>query len=281
MKKYLRWVARKLTRNDVCWGCARATLVRAGETCSYLRGAALREACNAWCGKHLADQLVLHGPFKGLKCHEFSSFGSMLYPKLIGCYESEIQEVVGKLISGSFDVIVDVGCAEGYYAVGFARGLSTATVYAFDTDQAAQEACRAMAECNHVSDRVVVGAFCDANTLMELATKTSRGLLICDCEGFERYLFTESCIAALRSWHIVIETHDFISRGVTEHLIKLFAGSHHIQEIDAISDAKKSESYNYPELRGLNASLRDKLVSEKRPDGMKWLYMSPLYHPTP
>jgi hypothetical protein len=46
--------------------------------------------------------------------------GSALIPKLLGCYEAELHGVIACALNTTYDTIIDIGCAEGYYAVGLA-----------------------------------------------------------------------------------------------------------------------------------------------------------------
>lgn len=54
-------------------------------------------------------------------------------PKLLGSYECELHEIIESALRSNHHRVIDVGSAEGYYAVGFAlkRGCH---VVAFDTD---------------------------------------------------------------------------------------------------------------------------------------------------
>jgi len=53
-----------------------------------------------------------------------------LCKKILGCYEAEITPAVEEAISRNYRTMLDVGCAEGYYAVGLARGVPGSVVYA-------------------------------------------------------------------------------------------------------------------------------------------------------
>ena len=44
--------------------------------------------------------------------------GSVLIPKLLGSYEQELQPLLQRLAAQNYSEIVDIGCAEGYYAIG-------------------------------------------------------------------------------------------------------------------------------------------------------------------
>src|SRR4051794_40351820 len=63
---------------------------------------------------------VQTGPFAGLEFARASAEGCHV-PKLLGCYERELHGLVEAAVADGYDDIVNIGCAEGYYAVGLAR----------------------------------------------------------------------------------------------------------------------------------------------------------------
>jgi 2-polyprenyl-3-methyl-5-hydroxy-6-metoxy-1,4-benzoquinol methylase len=82
--------------------------------------------------------VVLDGPFAGMR-YVPQAAGSSLLPKLLGCYEAELHPTLTSVFSLNYRQVVDVGCAEGYYAVGLATRILEARVFAFDTDMQARE----------------------------------------------------------------------------------------------------------------------------------------------
>ena len=80
-----------------------------------------RHRCDALANRLLAASraTVQTGPFAGMK-YVCQSTGA-LCPKLLGCYESELHPAIAKAISRQPKNIINVGCAEGYYAIGMAR----------------------------------------------------------------------------------------------------------------------------------------------------------------
>ena len=128
------------------------------------------------------DLTVKHGPFKGMMYPKKKAVGSALVPKLLGSYERELHPVIEKICSNEYSEIVDIGCAEGYYAIGMAMRIETAKVFAYDIDEEAVYLCKRMARLNNVAERLVIGKFCDANTLRAIPF-TKKALIISDCEG--------------------------------------------------------------------------------------------------
>ena len=92
--------------------------------------------------------VVLGGPFAGMR-FETATEGN-LAAKLLGSYEGELQPFVEKYLRAGFDRLIDIGCAEGYYAVGFALRSPNTMVDAFDMAEEAQTVCRNHAQLNGV-----------------------------------------------------------------------------------------------------------------------------------
>src|SRR4051812_16408166 len=85
---------------------------------------------------------VISGPFRTMRLPIEYTMTNQLAPMLLGVYEAELQPWVEAAINRRHDVIVNVGAAEGYYAVGLAMRVPQAISYAYDTDPAAQQRCR-------------------------------------------------------------------------------------------------------------------------------------------
>jgi hypothetical protein len=203
------------------------------------------------------------------------SAGSALVPKIIGSYERELHPILDGLLGAAFSDVVDIGCAEGWYAVGLARCWPTVRVHAFDTDPRAQLLCRRMAAANGVGDRVNVGGLCDAGTLLRLPLGP-RALIISDCEGYEAELFSYSVAQHLRAHDLLIEVHDRDKPELGLQLRSMFSATHRCTVIDSVDDTRKLRSYHFPELAGFDALQRRRLLSEGRGMVMEWLHLTPI-----
>jgi hypothetical protein len=224
--------------------------------------------------ERIPDLTVRRGPFRGMRYPRAEAFGSVLFPKLLGTYELELHEVLEDLVANKPTGIVDIGCAEGYYAVGLALRLPSTRVYAFDIDPFARAACVAMAEENAVSESVVAGEHCGRSELRELPLG-DRGLVISDCEGAERWLFDPPTLLALRDHDLIIEIHDFVYPDTGDLLMARLGATHTVDRIDAITEEQRASSLDYEELSGLSPADRLDLVRERRPPGMYWLVCRP------
>lgn len=222
--------------------------------------------------KIFEEAKVKEGIFKGMKYDKLQSFGSSLYPKLIGTYELEIQNVLEKIINiDKPKTIIDIGCAEGYYAVGMALRLPDSKVYAFDIDDEARELCLKMAELNGVEGNVVIAEEY-TDIFLDKFSELNSSLVICDCEGCEASLFNLDNIHKYSNCILIIELHEFIKEGITKEMRDLFSPSH--KTILVEGEKRLTKQLRLPNLK-LNAFQKEYLMDEMRPCKMDWLYCIP------
>ena len=86
-----------------------------------------------------------------------------------------------------FDLIVDIGSAEGYYTVGFAMALKGAInrVITYDTNKWAQALCAKNASVNNVS--IEIKGFCDSQTLID-SCSNKKALIFVDAKDMNRVI---------------------------------------------------------------------------------------------
>ena len=166
---------------------------------------------------------VLHGPFRGMKYPMGSLLSRHAIPILFGTYELELHPIIEEVASRNYDRIVDIGCAEGYYAVGLALQ-TDASVYAFDCEPRERFYCRQTARENRAADRIHVRSWCSARTLQNLAVGCC--LIIADCEGYEVDLFSDDVVTALRNCDLIVEPYEHTGMGVRSTLFERFIPSH-------------------------------------------------------
>ena len=207
---------------------------------------------------------VRAGPFAGMRLIDDVTWTGLV-PKLIGSYECEIAGELDRMLAQPYEVVADVGCADGYYAVGIARRQPRALVYAFDLDHAALRATRSLAKANKVAERVQLHGRCDAAAL-NVAIGSKRALVISDCEGFEDHLINPRQCPALRNADLIVEMHDHASPGVTERVVERLTSTHDVLLITA----QPRNPDTYPLLADFTRADRGLAVSEFRVAGQIW-----------
>lgn len=216
-------------------------------------------------------KVVLHGPFRGMKYPAARAIGSALFAKLLGSYERELHPIIERCIAEDYTHVVDIGCAEGFYAVGLALRMPKARVWAFDIEPEALRLCRAMGELNGVADRITFGGACGASDLLALPLGR-KALVISDCEGFEMKLFTDDVCRRLASHDFLIESHDYKVPATARCLLERFARSHDVEIIRSISDFCRPQIFAYRELENFDKATQISLLAELRPAEMEWLF---------
>ncbi len=211
---------------------------------------------------------VVYGPFKGTKLPEGSSWGEgEITPKILGCYEEELQPAIDKALARNPARVVNVGCAEGYYTNGLARRLPSAKVFAFDIDEGAQKLCRRMADANGVGERVMVEGACTADRLRAMGADGTRTLIVMDCEGAELHLLDAVTAGTLKDCDLIVECHPFEEKNIDQVLAERFAATHDTEIID---EGARNPS-RFRELRILNSIDRWLAICEFRPYHMNWI----------
>ncbi|MBL7074353.1 hypothetical protein ISS37_03830 [candidate division KSB1 bacterium] len=280
VKRLLRYVV----KNDFTWRMIDATIIPLSNYCQWQREKIKlyqnmnidRDAI-----KSLSDEMVVrNGPFKGMKYPKISegeimllpNGGGTFLPKLLGSYEREIQPVIERICQTEYTEVIDVGCADGYYAVGLALNMKSARIYAFDTEERARVLCRRLVKVNGVGDSVHVHGSFSSDRLINFPF-TGRGLILCDCEGFEKELFTKEVVPSLVNCDLLIELHDSIDINISSYILSLFSRTHDQFIIESIDDIRKAKTYCFSELEGLNLETKKYILRERRASIMEWVFL--------
>jgi hypothetical protein len=170
---------------------------------------------------------VAAGPFAGMKL-DYELFPVHISPKLLGTYEQELHSVIERAIQLRPKYVLNVGCAEGFYAVGLAIRLSDAQIFAADADPKALSATVKNAQLNGVSGRVHPVGIVRPRQLGTYL-KADASLVVMDCEGAEFSLLDPANDPILLRTNIVVEIHGEF--GTVQEIIQRFAHTHNIFEI--------------------------------------------------
>jgi Met-10+ like-protein len=242
----------------------------------YPRVRARRRTHRRILGKLDSPRRVSQGPFRGMR-YIALAYCSEVLPKLVGTYERELVPALEMICRSDCDRIVDVGAAEGYYAVGMALRNPRARVVAFEINPSARHYLRRLARRNGVSGRIAIRGGCTVESLDDSLAGSRRPAVICDCEGAEDRLLRPDRVEPLRRAFIVVETHDGLEtsdgvlEGITRRLHERFAATH---DIEVIASRARSRA----ELTGDCAALSDAEAAEAMDEGRpwaQWLFLEP------
>lgn len=243
----------------------------------------LREIVKLWLssflGKFIKKQTenkVINGPFEGMKYIQYA-VGSAFSPKLLGIYERELYPIIEEVIKAKFNHIIDIGAAEGYYAIGLARRIPNCKIYAFEMESDGRTALAEMADLNNIAGRILIENKCEIYNLRATLPNEGKTLIICDVEGYETELLQIEKVPQLAKCYILVELHELMQPGTTKLLESRFKETHEIEKI-CFKDDRSIKDLPYRTLMTQLIPRRYLVkwtVSELRTDGMSWLWMKP------
>jgi len=220
-------------------------------------------------GERLSTALgavVRRGPFAGMRYATASAVGSTLTPKLLGSYEAELHPVFTEVVARGYRHVIDIGAAEGFYAVGLAMRLPNAAVVAYETSARGRRLIRANAIANGVQGRVAVEGTCTAGSF---ASRPIPGdtLVVCDCEGAEYHLIDPARVPGLDAADVLLELHHANGVDPRAHWERQLSATH---DLTFINVAGRDPAL-YPELRCIPPSRRQDVLFE-RTEVSGWLF---------
>lgn len=165
---------------------------------------------------------VYGGPFAGMVLPDPAN--RLQAPLLLGCYEGELHDIVRAIPDLGYQRLINIGCGEGYYAVGIKRLVPGIEVWAHDIDPEAQRRCRLAATLNGV-DIHVGGVFDPQQFALHAGHRT---LVWCDVEGAEETLLDPVLYPALATMDILVELHPTATGHTRDTVPMRFADTHHI-----------------------------------------------------
>jgi SAM-dependent methyltransferase len=213
--------------------------------------------------------VVEAGPFAGLIIAEESSWGHDTVAMLLGEYEKEVTEVIAENIA-DYELFVDIGCADGFFAVGVAR-LKDIKVFAFDISEAAREHTRQRAIVNGVIDKVTISGSADA---AELKSKISgkRSLILVDIEGAELDLLNDGIGSALAQSDIIVESHQVDGQPTSDVLLARFQSTHRGRVIPK----QGRNPFAFPDFKDFNENEAWAALTENRGPNSHWVFFESL-----
>lgn len=209
---------------------------------------------------------VKSGPFAGMEVPVNTPWDDgNCGVKMMGCYEAELEPSLRHAAWRKPKAIVNVGCSEGYYAIGLAKMFPDLDVYAFDTCVESLHVCEDYAERNGVKLTTAEG--CRSAEELRLPGVSAPRLYIVDAEGDEKTLIDLDACPELITSDLIIECHDFMVEGISTTIADRLSHTHQIDLIrPKAPDLTKFEFlHNYPTLMSML------LVIEKRPMPCYWL----------
>jgi hypothetical protein len=233
----------------------------------------IRESLSKDIFRHFGG-VVAYGPLKGTRILERVTWGGAegAGSKILGLYESSILEKISTLPS-HIDTVVDIGAADGYYAVGMLRNGIVKRAICFELDPRSQKEIDATAQLNNVRNQVEILGLADFSFLQQIQIRDySSVLFIVDVEGNEYELLTNENLEAMKMSHMILELHEFNPRAI-ELAEALISRAEKRFSVEILHQITKNQSDTF--FDSLSDHERGLVASEGRPSKMRWLYLTP------
>lgn len=211
---------------------------------------------------------VLTGPFAGMVIVPRTAYkDGLTTSKLLGLYEDELHDWVYDSVASKPDLVLNIGCAEGYYAVGFSRLLPNVAAIAIDINPKCNAVVGENIMANVINGLDVHVQRTTCEWLENRLILTERPMIVMDCQGTEMELLDPGCVPSLAKTRVIVECYNESA----DALIKRFSSTHTIER----TESQYKDPYQFDFLRALSDSDKWCLVSEDRPTSATWLYMVP------
>lgn len=221
------------------------------------------------------DGTVKGGPFQGL-IFPTNTMWSGLESKLLGVYEAELYPIFDAWRLITFTHIIDIGSADGYYALGCAMIWPCVHVIAYEADMSGRKTLKEFAARNGFEERIECRAYCDTIELRNALQGVGLGLVVMDVEGYEDILLDATNANLLKNFFLIVELHDLRVESLGEKLTARFHTTHTISEI--WTRRRQLKDFNYPKNKLLRLYLLEQLrqiSDEKRGAPMRWFILQP------
>jgi hypothetical protein len=208
------------------------------------------------------------------------SFAGMKFPKtfptgmLLGTWEKELRPAWQEILTRDYHRVVNVGAAEGYYAVGLLLKHSRVRVDAFEMLPEQQRRLRELAVANGVADRLRVFGRCELENFTASVGEGEHTLIVMDVEGYETVLLDPEKIPALAAADLLVECHDVYIPGCAELLRRRFERTHQLTAV--AGQWRTFDDFPFKNRVARLAWLRGEVIAtmnEGRPCLMSWFWM--------
>jgi hypothetical protein len=227
--------------------------------------------------RHSAGNRVLSGPFQGMKMELSPVSSRHLLGYLLGTQELELHPVIEEIIERQYETIINIGVADGYYAIGLARRMPSTRIVGFEGLREHHDLFWRAAKENGVADRVTLEGFCTTTELQNsLREAGGRPFILCDIEGGEKMLLDNERISELNQADILVETHDDLVPDCSSLMISRFGPTHDIASIYARPRTLRDfPADKLPSIANWMPAMAAELMHERRTGVQEWLFMTP------
>lgn len=218
---------------------------------------------------------VAYGPFMGMQLNPTPFWHHYdLAPQILGTYEEHVTQKLVSFAQDGAEGFIDIGAADGYFAVGMSFSKIFHKVYAFEIADAGRQRILQNAGRNRVSTSLIVRSEADVDSVREIVQSGEKWVVLIDIEGAEFDLLSMEMLSVLCKCSIVVELHPWLVNGGEGDEAEL------IQRASSLFDVKlmRRETYrpnDFREFDDFSDEERLVVLGEGRQKNMRWMVLTP------
>ena len=223
----------------------------------------------------LCNGMVKHGPFKGMRLSSKRWWGGRdLGSQCLGLYEKEILDVIETMPVAGCNTFIDIGAADGYYAIGMLLSGKAQHAVCFESSDLGRSTILENWKLNGRPGTLTCYADATPSSLARLSpAELEDSMVLIDIEGAEFMVLSDAVLSLLSKSEVMIEIHNWVDN-FAEQYAALLASLHKWFQVSAIERAERA-TFHLAELRDFTDDNRALLTSESRPCVMRFLRLSP------
>ena len=219
---------------------------------------------------------IAFGPFAGMSLSLDPWWGSYdQISKILGEYEKEVlNKLCNFLKLNQNTIFIDIGAADGFYAIGVAYKNLAKHVYAFEISLKGQEELKKNSLTNKCNHKITIQGKANFENLYKISNELNNAVIIIDIEGDEYNFLEEKILKLFKFSYLIVELHpNKIKNGqiLENHLIDRAKGYFKVSKIYR-EDLKPNSFKIFNQLPDDERLL---VFSEGRSRNPKWLVLEP------
>ena len=218
---------------------------------------------------------VAYGTFKGMKLSKNTYWSKNdIITHILGVYEKHVLKKIIEFSKKGNYPFIDIGAADGYFAIGMAFSETFKKISAFEIDEEGRWSLNRNIQNNLCKDKVVVDIEANFETLKDIVDKNKSAVILIDIEGSEFDLLDDNLLQLLSNCYIVCELHPTLSANGFEKQDMLINNAKAFFDVSII----QRESYcpnKFSELNEFTDEERLIAFGEGRENNMNWLILEP------
>ncbi len=219
-------------------------------------------------------KVVAYGPFANMTVNSQTWGDYDINAKILGTYESHVIAELDAISQENHGPFIDIGAADGFFAIGAVLSGITKESYAFEIDASSRRSIANNAFDNNVSGKIHIREVANTHTISDVLKKERKAKILIDIEGSEYDLLDFDFLDEISKCDVIVELHPSLVEHGKEKQKQLISRLENYFYIEFFQKSVLSTT-GFPELEHLSDDKRLLAFSENRAFEMWWMKLQP------